>query len=435
MSRGLSRARHPVRAARWFAALVAASLLWAPLGAMAASEPAGADVPDEDASTGARRGAASVPEVRLSGLATRDIPGGIVLSMTLSEAAPFTFFTLDEPRRLVIDYVSSTGEGPARTPALETPLGTPRFGLFRPDRARVVVPLDRPMRVSRAAQVDGGAGVEFTLLQVSAEDFAARAGWPAGARWEAGGAPVPPAQPGDPRLVVAIDPGHGGIDPGATAGDVMEKHVVLAFAQRLARHLEASGEARAVLTRDRDIFLPLGERVRIAQRAGAHVFISLHADTVTEGEASGVSVYTLAPEATDAAAAQLAERENRADVLAGAEAGAVGDDVARVLIELAHRGSMAEADRLAEVTLTALNDEVELLRSRPHRRAEFRVLKAPGTPSILIELGFLTSLVDRERINTPAWQEMAAGGVARGVLDWAAETAPAWRAPRTAARP
>jgi len=382
----------------------------------------------------ARADSTDVAPVRLDALSSRFLAGGVVLTLELSSPAPFTFFTLDAPRRLVIDYASSTGEGPDELPDLAPPLGEPRFGLFRPDRARVVVPLAQPMQVSRAAARAGAAGIEITLVPVPPDVFAARAGWPAGARWEDAASPRDPVLPGDARLVVAIDPGHGGIDPGAMSDGVMEKDVVLAFAQRLARHLEASGGVRAVLTRERDIFLPLGERVRIAQRAGAHVFISLHADIVIEGEAAGVSVYTLAPEASDAAAAELAERENRADVLAGAEAAGVEDDVARVLIELAQRGSMAEAERLAKATLAMLRSEVELLRSRPHRRADFRVLKAPGIPSILIELGFLTSPVDRARIVTPAWQEMAAGGVARGVLDWAGETAPAWRAPRTAQR-
>ncbi|MDT8343934.1 MAG: N-acetylmuramoyl-L-alanine amidase [Thermohalobaculum sp.] len=402
------------RAAAWLC-LVA-------LGAGAAAGPARAAGPDAPA------------EIALTAVEAQDRGGDAVLTLTLSDAAPFTFFLLDAPRRLVVDYASRSGAGPARAPVLPPPFGVPRHGLFRPDRARLVVPLDRPLGVLRAVPTTA-PGIEITLAPVSVEAFAARAGWPAGARWADGGAAPPPAAAGETRPLVVIDPGHGGPDPGAMAEGVMEKDVVLAFARRLARRIEASGAARAVLTRDRDVFLPLGERVRIAQRARAQVFVSIHADIVLEGAAAGVSVYTLAPEASDAAAADLAERENRADVLAGAEAEGMSDDVARVLIELAQRGSMAEAERLAAATLASLRDDVELLRTRPHRRADFRVLKAPEIPSVLIELGFLTSPADRARIVTPAWQEVAAEGVAQGILHWAREAGPAWRTPHAAAPP
>jgi len=170
--------------------------------------------------------------------------------------------------------------------------------------------------------------------------------------------------------------------------------------------------------------VPLAERIRLARAAGAHLFLSLHADSLRWGEVSGMSVYTLSPTGSDAAADAFAERENRADVLAGADLAGVADDVTRLLIDLARRASGAESMRLAESMIAALGDGVDLLDTRPHRRGNFYVLKAPDMPSALIELGFLTSEADRARLRDPAWRARVVARIVAGVEAWAAGASP-----------
>lgn len=184
------------------------------------------------------------------------------------------------------------------------------------------------------------------------------------------------------------------------------------------------------MTRIDDRFLPLRERLKIAREAGAHLLVSLHTDSLASGEADGASVYTLDREGTDSAAEAFAERENRADVLAGVDLAGEGDDLARLLIDLARRGSRAESVKLADLIVEALDGRVALLDTRPHRRGNFFVLKAPDLPSVLVELGFLSSELDRARLVDPAWRRAMAEGIATGIARWVAVASPGFIAPR-----
>ena len=361
----------------------------------------------------------------VTGLAHNTIAGETRLVFRLSEETPFDFFTLAGPPRLVLDF-----------PALDWPGGPPdaaglpgvsgiRHGLFEPGRARIVVGLDRPMAV-RSAGIGGAPGqarLEIALAPTSAERFAETAGQPVGARWQGGEAPPPPAGGG---IVVAIDPGHGGIDPGARRAGLVEKEIVLAMGRMLAERIRAVPGLTPYLTRETDVFVPLGERIRRARAAGAHLFLSLHADALQWGEATGVSVYTLSRAGADSAADAFAERENRSNVLAGAELSGVGDDVTRLLIDLARRGATDQSVKLAGSLVSALGQGVDLLDTRPHRRGNFYVLKAPDLPSVLIELGFLTSAEDRARLRDPVWRERVIGQIVAGIRAWIAVADPAY---------
>jgi N-acetylmuramoyl-L-alanine amidase len=187
---------------------------------------------------------------------------------------------------------------------------------------------------------------------------------------------------------------------------------------------------QAALTRRDDRFVPLRGRVRMAHAAGAHLMLSLHTDTLESGEAEGASLYTLSREGTDDAADAFAERENRADILAGADLSGAEDDVTRLLIALARRGTEAESVKLAETLVDALRGTTRLLDTRPHRRGNFFVLKAPDLPSVLIELGFLSSPADRARLADPDWNARMADALAQGVADWAKLASPGFLAPR-----
>ena len=349
----------------------------------------------------------------------------LVLSFGFTAEPRFSLFILTDPLRIVVDLPRAGWTGPEADLAALPEIRALRFGLFRHDRARIVLELARPLTVHRALTRigDGAAKYRLDLLlePASLPDFAATAGWPEDARWEPGRLP----QAGAPdEILVAIDPGHGGIDPGAMLDGLVEKHLVLAFGRLLAERIAARPGLAAFLTREEDVFVPLRERIRLAREAGAHVFLSLHTDSLAAGEADGVSLYTLSTEGGDAATQAFAERENRSDILAGVSLAGAEDDVTRVLIDLARRGATAESEKLAGALLEALGPRVALLETRPHRRGNFFVLKAPDLPSVLVELGFLTSAKDRARLGDPDWRARLAEGIADGVEAWTRMASP-----------
>jgi len=230
--------------------------------------------------------------------------------------------------------------------------------------------------------------------------------------------------------VVAIDAGHGGIDPGAMSGGLVEKQVALDFARRLARHLESDGELEPVLVRTDDRFLTLDQRIDLARAAGAHVLISIHADTTRGGSAEGAHVYTLSAEGSDAAAIDVARRENRAGIIGGIALAGEPDDVALLLVEMAQRGSGDESAKLARSVLAEMDGTVTLLRTAPHRQANFGILRAPELPAILVELGYMSNANDRERLVSADWQERMAEALARGIRSWTATASPGFIGPK-----
>ncbi len=222
--------------------------------------------------------------------------------------------------------------------------------------------------------------------------------------------PTPPTQ----RLIV-LDPGHGGVDPGAiSVNGVYEKHVVLAMARQLRDALLATGRYRVRLTRTRDVFLRLRERVAIAREAEADLFVSLHADSIGSDDVRGVSVYTLSDRASDREAEMLAAKENRADVLGGLDLSAETDIVASILIDLAQRDTMNQSRRFASLAVREFGRVVTLL-PRPQRAAGFAVLTAPDVPSVLIELGYLSSPQEANLLTTPGHRQKLAGALVRSI--------------------
>ncbi|MEL6998035.1 MAG: N-acetylmuramoyl-L-alanine amidase [Pseudomonadota bacterium] len=348
--------------------------------------------------------------------------------LTISEEPAFALFTLNDPDRLVLDLPAFDWHLTDEENATAIPyVSALRHGLFRRDRARIVMDLEQPLVVERAfskpVQGTEPARLVIDLAPTSRAAFDERAGWPENARWRET-FPGEMSDRKDDAIVVAIDPGHGGIDPGANAGRLQEKAIVLAFSKRLAAELEARQGFRPFLTRTDDIFVPLSERVALSHKAGANMLISVHADAVEAGIANGLSVYTLSEKGSDDAAEALAARENRSDVIAGADLGGETDKLTRLLVELAQRGTKVESQKLATAVLGALGDDLELLRTRPMRQANFRVLKAPDIPSILLELGFLNSVRDQKRLVDPAWQAAAARAVADGIVAWSRAASP-----------
>ncbi|MEM1298849.1 MAG: N-acetylmuramoyl-L-alanine amidase [Pseudomonadota bacterium] len=348
------------------------------------------------------------------------------LIMDVDPVPAFAAFTLRNPDRLVIDFPALEWALPELDITKIPYINEVRYGLFRADRARIVMDLSEPVQVERIfserPRGNEPGKLVVDLSPTSRAEFDARAGLPEHARWKSLPPPVPDR--GNGQIIVAIDPGHGGVDPGASWGRLKEKRVVLAFAKVLAEAIQARPGMTPYLVRDKDEFVPLGERVARAHRAGANVFLSIHADRVAEGKASGITIYKLSPKGSDKAATRLAERENRADLLAGADLSGESDTLARLLVELAQRGTKEESDKLATSLLSAMQGELKLLRTRPIRQANFRVLKAPDIPSLLLEIGFLDHAADRKRLMDPEWRQKAATRMAKGVADWTQVASP-----------
>ena len=202
---------------------------------------------------------------------------------------------------------------------------------------------------------------------------------------------------------MVLDPGHGGIDPGAERDDVAEKDLMLSLARALRDALVRAG-VEAILTRDDDIFVALETRVAIAHHQEADLFISLHADSLSEGGAKGATVYTLSDEASDAATEHLAARHNRADIIAGADLTGSDDQVAGVLLDLARQETEPRSASLAQVLVAGMTEAGGPMNRHPLRRAGFSVLKSADIPSVLVEVGFLSNKRDLNNLRDPVWR-------------------------------
>jgi N-acetylmuramoyl-L-alanine amidase len=224
-----------------------------------------------------------------------------------------------------------------------------------------------------------------------------------------------PAKPNGQKRVIVIDPGHGGIDPGAvSARRTKEKDVVFDFAKALKQALDMSGHYDVRLTRDGDTFITLRDRVSVAREAKADLFIAIHADTVRGQTVTGTTLYTLSETASDAEAEALAQKENKVDDIAGINLGQQNAEVADILIDLVRRESKNHAMLFSRAALDEIKG-VTTMTGKPLRSAGFMVLKAPDVPSVLIELGYLSSLEDEEKLLSPAWRKRMAKALATAV--------------------
>ncbi|WP_425098282.1 N-acetylmuramoyl-L-alanine amidase [Tropicibacter sp. S64] len=354
--------------------------------------------------------------------------GGSTLSLTLSQGVPWRLFTLDDPMRLVVDFREVDWQG-ADGAALDSSeaVSALRVGGFRPGWSRLVAELAEPMAVDAAGlrvdSVTGKATLRVDLQATSPEAFAAAAGLPSERGWDL---PAPTAvravlpAPGAP-LVVVLDPGHGGIDPGAQRDGVNEADLMLAFARELSDVLLRTGRYEVYLTRNDDVFVSLEARVAMAHDVQADIFVSLHADAIQEGVAHGSSVYTLAEDASDAASEALAERHDRDDLLAGLDLSGSDDRVAQVLLQIARLDNTPRSRALAQHLVDGIRNAVGHVHKRPLRQAGFSVLKAADVPSVLIEVGFLSTEKDLENLQDPIWRAGMAAGVRDGIEAWAIE--------------
>jgi len=343
--------------------------------------------------------------------------------MDLSRKIDLHAFTLADPYRVILDIPQVVFRLPPKSGEGGRGMITAyRFGLVMQGGSRMVFDLAKPVRIEKAFVVDATDGAPARLvLDLAAtdrENFLRRIALDNRvARSEPPATSVPEPAGGDPRPLVVLDPGHGGIDTGTRAASgELEKDIVLDFTQRLREHIEKLGKYRVLMTRTDDTFVPLGERVRIARNAGAALFVSIHADALPhgEGDAQGASVYTVSDTASDSEAARLAEKENRADVIAGVDLKAEPDDVADILIDLAQRETRSYSVQFAHRLVGEMKTATRL-HKKPLKSAGLRVLRAPDVPSVLVELGYVSNRGDLHSLLSANWRDRTAASIAQAV--------------------
>ncbi|WP_346321753.1 N-acetylmuramoyl-L-alanine amidase [Emcibacter sp. SYSU 3D8] len=344
--------------------------------------------------------------------------------LDVSENIAVSVFTLADPYRVVIDMpaldwkVGDGGQGEAgETQGL---VERYRFGLFQQGNTRLVLDLRKPAVVRQAFVLppQGAYGYRF-VVDLEATDRArfmkTVQSPPAAPASPPAAIQSAPQKRGDSRRTVAIDAGHGGVDPGTISGDgTYEKSVTLSVALELKRQLERTGRYNVIATRQNDIFIPLGERVEIGRRGKADLFISLHADSIANGSIRGSTVYTLSETASDKEAAALASKENKADIIAGVDLGKQSPEVTGILIDLMQRETMNYSIEFARLLIPKLEQAAEM-RDNPHRFAGFRVLKAPDVPSVLVEMGYLSNAQDTRYLKSARGQREIAAAIAASV--------------------
>ncbi len=343
--------------------------------------------------------------------------------MDFSRTIDLHAFTLADPYRVVIDIPQVIFRLPPKTGESGRGLIKAfRFGLVMQGGSRVVFDLAKPVRIEKASVIEAAEGdparLVLDLVATDRESFLRRIALTnrlAGP--ELPRADRPQATSGDPRPLVVLDPGHGGIDTGTKAsGGELEKDIVLNVALRLRDRLEKAGKCRVLMTRTDDTFVPLADRVHMTRSAGASLFVSVHADALPrrEGDAQGASVYTLSETASDSEAARLAEKENRADVIAGVDLKTEPDDVAGILIDLAERETKSFSLQFAHKLVGELKTATRLHKT-PLKSAGFRVLRAPDVPSVLVELGYVSNRQDLQSLLSETWRNRTAETIAKAI--------------------
>lgn len=346
--------------------------------------------------------------------------------LDLSKSVELAAFTLADPYRVVVDLPQIAFQFPAKIGESGRGLVKAfRYGLVMPGGSRIVIDAAGPVRIDKAFVLDPVDGqparLVLDLVAVNRETFMRNLAVEARSRKQPEqrrkGEKEPSAATGDRRPVVVIDPGHGGLDAGTTAqSGEAEKSIVLDFSRELKERLEKTGKYQVVMTRGDDSFVSLPERVRIARAHKAALFISIHADALARRDADtrGATIYTVSENASDGEAARLAEAENKADVIAGVDLSSEPDDVADILIDLAQRETRTFSTQFARTMVSELKPAVRL-HKHPLRSAGFRVLKAPDVPSVLVELGYVSSPHDLKLMTSEPWRKRATEAIAQAV--------------------
>ncbi len=364
----------------------------------------------------------------------------------VTKPVSYSVYVLPDPYRVVIDLPDVAFDlPPGIGHKVRGLVSEYRYGVLEPGKSRIVIDTLGPVLIEKSFIVppqDGQpARIIVDIVKTSEEafvksynaeqnqhgqDIAELAAEPAIQQPEVIAASAEPDSPVEEplkmgpakkpgRKTIVLDPGHGGIDPGALSpAGTREKDVVLAFALALRKVLVSTGQYNVVLTRDDDTFISLKQRVEVARQENADLFIAIHADTVKGQDARGATIYTLSDKASDAEAEELAKKENRADIIGGLDLETENKEITDILIDLAQRESKNHAVFFSKKAVAQIKP-LTLMTGKPMRSAGFMVLKAPDVPSVLIELGYLSSKLDEKLLTSGAWQTKMAKAFAAAV--------------------
>lgn len=343
---------------------------------------------------------------------------GTVVTIDLDEDLDLNWFLLRSPYRLVVELPETAFAFDAASLKARGLVNSIRYGKAAEGRSRIILTGRTPFAVERvdaeAKEADQGYRLVVELEKSDDRAFQAAMAEQSSATGTVGtqAAAEPDAQK---PFIVVLDPGHGGFDGGAEGvSGTNEKDITLAFAQELKARLALMPNYKVIMTRDKDIFLRLDERVKIAQENRADLFISIHADTIRFKGLRGATVYTGSERASDAESQALADRENLADQIGDAGAVEENHEVADILFDFVRRETQDYSVRVAKDLVGELAKSVGVI-NNPHRHARFRVLRAPDVPSVLVELGYLSNVEDESSLRDPQWRAKAVDSIALAV--------------------
>ena len=349
--------------------------------------------------------------------------------LKLDEMVPFKVYSLNDPNRIVVELDTSTINSVDDLEITSSPLmGEINFLKAIEGWSAISIKLKTPMKVQNLAmkplKLDSSkVELSFELFPINQKEFD-------------GIVKLFGNDIHDERLVninkdfdyiknnkliVVIDPGHGGVDPGAQVKTIREADLMLSLAKVVAEEIERLDNTTVILTRTIDEFTSLDERLMLAVRVGADLFISLHADTVKKGKASGSTVYTLSQEASDQASARLASRHGGDELISGLDLTGTETAITSALMGLLRSENTVRSYAFSEAILKNLENFSIKLNPTPLRKANFSVLKLPSVPSILIETGFMSTSSDLKNLQDQNWAEKFALAISSGILEWVAE--------------
>lgn len=368
---------------------------------------------------------------------------GVRVVFDMDANIEYRTFLLDEPRRVVVDLSNADIER-LMTKVSNRIISKVRVGRMDGNDKRIVMELAAPATLKKAFILPAQSGQKWRLVidlqNASSQQFSSQIGnkyamtnnskfvpqeeqkqhW-----WQSSPADSPATEIAEQeqkagskinrKRIIVLDPGHGGKDPGAIGayGRTYEKNVTLAMGKELKQMLQNKGYT-VYLTRESDIFIPLRQRIKIAQRYKADLFMSIHADSAQNRNATGLSVYTLSDVASDKEAAALAERENKADIIGGVDLGGNSKEVNDILISLSQTDTRNKSSKYATYLVREMAKNIKLVKNT-HRFAGFAVLKAPDVPAALLEMGYLSNRTEEANLKSPSYRKKLAESATKAI--------------------
>ena len=366
---------------------------------------------------------------KITGLRIGQGIGSVRIVFDADSKFDYKVFTLSEPNRLVID-----AQGVDISPAVldnkdnNVFVENVRVGTVGVNGVRIAFDLKKPILIKKAFMLAPQSNFNWRFaidLEASSErEFISKVGnshaisssdYNSADANPSDKAATAPVVKSNQRKIIVIDAGHGGVDPGAIGyNGTYEKNITLSMAKELKELLDKKGKYTVYLTRSRDVFIPLRERVKISRGHDADLFISVHADSARNRKAVGLSVYTLSETASDKEAAALAEKENKADIVAGLNFAEHSKEVSDILLNLAQRETNNSSAEFASL-LSSQMSKVAKTVSNTHRFAGFAVLKAPDVPSVLLELGYLSNPTEERQLRQKSYRRKLADAAVKAI--------------------